>query len=99
MWLYVRQISRQGCVCNKNKMSARLWPTSEGNTKCVKCPEGTFSRNNSYEEKCVPDTDDCKSMPCVNNGTCTDLVDDFSCTCLEGFSGRRCEHGTNNCMP
>ncbi|XP_052809987.1 uncharacterized protein LOC128238284 isoform X2 [Mya arenaria] len=73
--------------------------TSEGNTKCVKCPEGTFSRNNSYEEKCVPDTDDCKSMPCVNNGTCTDLVDDFSCTCLEGFSGRRCEHGTNNCMP
>ncbi|XP_052809994.1 fibropellin-1-like isoform X3 [Mya arenaria] len=73
--------------------------TYEGNTKCVKCPEGTISENNSYEEKCMPDTDDCRSLPCVNNGTCTDLVNDFICTCPKGFSGRRCEHDSDDCVP
>ncbi|XP_052809997.1 delta-like protein 1 isoform X6 [Mya arenaria] len=68
--------------------------TYEGNTKCVKCPEGTISENNSYEEKCMPDTDDCNPMPCMNNGTCTDLVDDFKCTCPGGIFGRRCELAT-----
>ncbi|WAR06696.1 DLL1-like protein, partial [Mya arenaria] len=77
------------------KCSSCSEATAEGDTKCVRCPEGTISPNNSSEEKCMPDTDDCALMPCMNNGTCTDLVDDFKCTCPGGISGRRCEHATS----
>jgi hypothetical protein len=27
------------------------------------------------------ETDECESNPCLNNGTCTDLVYDYNCTC------------------
>ena len=37
------------------------------------------------------DIDDCSPSPCENGGTCTDLVDDFSCDCAAGFSGETCE--------
>ncbi|WAR07581.1 TNR21-like protein [Mya arenaria] len=68
--------------------------TKDGNTICVECPEGTVSPNISSDEKCMPDTDDCAPMPCMNNGSCTDLEDDFKCTCPEGFAGRNCEYDT-----
>ena len=37
------------------------------------------------------DIDDCSPSPCENGGTCTDLVDDFSCDCAAGFTGFTCE--------
>ena len=37
------------------------------------------------------DIDDCSPSPCENGGTCTDLVDDFSCDCAAGFIGETCE--------
>lgn len=42
------------------------------------------------------DTNECHPNPCLNNGTCTDLVDDYNCTCLQGYVGRNCENGTYN---
>ena len=35
--------------------------------------------------------DDCASHPCFNNGSCLDAVNSYSCNCLEGFNGSRCE--------
>ena len=41
---------------------------------------------------------DCVKEPCMNNGTCIDLVNDISCNCSRGFEGRFCEINTNDCV-
>ena len=38
------------------------------------------------------DIDDCQPQPCQNNGTCHDLVNDYTCGCVEGFNGTKCEN-------
>ena len=39
------------------------------------------------------DIDDCAGHPCKNNGTCTDQVNGFNCSCVPGFNGTQCETG------
>ena len=46
------------------------------------------------------DIDDCIDLPCDNGGLgnensppCTDLVDDYSCSCLAGYEGKNCTVG------
>ena len=41
-----------------------------------------------------PDIDECGSNPCANRGTCIDGVNSFTCSCVEGYTGRDCETGT-----
>ena len=36
---------------------------------------------------------DCSSDSCQNGGTCTDMVDGFSCTCVSGYTGTICQTG------
>jgi len=38
----------------------------------------------------LADIDNCASSPCANGGTCTDGVNDFTCTCAAGFQGKTC---------
>ena len=38
-----------------------------------------------------PDIDDCASEPCQNAGTCTDGLNSYTCTCLDGWTGDNCE--------
>ncbi|XP_033994301.1 coagulation factor IXa [Trematomus bernacchii] len=37
------------------------------------------------------DGNQCKSSPCLNQGSCTDQLGYYTCTCPSGFTGRRCE--------
>ena len=39
------------------------------------------------------DIDECASNPCLNDGTCTDRVNSFTCGCVLGFRGTRCQTG------
>ena len=39
------------------------------------------------------DINECESRPCLNNGTCTDRINAFNCSCQPGFSSNRCEIG------
>ena len=34
---------------------------------------------------------ECASDPCLNGGTCNDEIGYYTCTCLEGYTGDRCE--------
>lgn len=36
------------------------------------------------------DIDECAAHPCQNNGTCTDLINDYQCHCIDGFNGTNC---------
>ena len=41
----------------------------------------------------VIDINECRSNPCLNNGTCNDRINGFNCSCPAGFAGKRCEIG------
>ena len=38
-----------------------------------------------------PETNECESNPCINNGTCVDEVDGYECTCVPEYAGKHCE--------
>jgi hypothetical protein len=37
---------------------------------------------------CDTDIDECSYSPCINGGVCTDLINDYRCTCPIGFAGQ-----------
>ncbi len=37
------------------------------------------------------DSDDCTPNPCLNGGFCVDGANTFTCQCLPGYEGTRCE--------
>ncbi|XP_052808439.1 fibropellin-1-like isoform X2 [Mya arenaria] len=42
---------------------------------------------------------ECASNPCINGGTCNDLVNEFTCTCATGFKGITCQTNDCNTLP
>ncbi|RUS79627.1 hypothetical protein EGW08_012596 [Elysia chlorotica] len=43
--------------------------------------------------------DPCDSDPCLNGGTCQSGYGNFTCTCVVGFTGKRCEINIDDCLP
>ena len=41
----------------------------------------------------VADVDECSNKPCENSGVCVDGIDDFTCQCQPGFTGKKCQTG------
>ena len=39
------------------------------------------------------DIDECASSPCENGATCADAVNLYTCHCVVGYMGTRCETG------
>uniref|UniRef100_A0A669F625 Coagulation factor IX n=1 Tax=Oreochromis niloticus TaxID=8128 RepID=A0A669F625_ORENI len=37
------------------------------------------------------DGNQCMSRPCLNQGSCKDILGSYTCTCASGFTGRNCE--------
>ncbi|CAM5131664.1 unnamed protein product, partial [Natator depressus] len=40
---------------------------------------------------------ECKSAPCINGGSCQDLVSAFVCICMSGYTGEFCEVDIDVC--
>ncbi|XP_049322590.1 protein crumbs homolog 2a [Astyanax mexicanus] len=40
---------------------------------------------------CDEDLDECKDSPCQNRATCVDGVNQYSCICARGYSGKQCQ--------
>ena len=38
------------------------------------------------------DIDECTSNPCIN-GECSNAVNQYSCSCDDGYNGENCENG------
>ena len=34
--------------------------------------------------------DECISNPCMNGATCSDGVNEYTCTCVDGYAGTMC---------
>ncbi|KAK6293835.1 hypothetical protein J4Q44_G00361610 [Coregonus suidteri] len=41
---------------------------------------------------------ECSSSPCLNGGSCVDLVDKYACFCLDGYSGKNCDIDIDVCL-
>ena len=44
----------------------------------------------------LSDVDECLSDPCMNNGSCSDELNGYRCSCVVGYSGHHCETGIYN---
>ncbi|KAK7506491.1 hypothetical protein BaRGS_00001966, partial [Batillaria attramentaria] len=80
---------------------------------CVENYSGTFTNStcvstNAYHRicQCFPgytgplcdiEIDECASEPCLNGGTCTDLINGFECSCRANFTGTTCELPEKRC--
>ncbi len=68
------------------------------------CPPGSTSCRDS-EGQALPEDrnalclnhDDCATNPCGIGGRCFDAVQNYTCACHEGFSGRNCEIDEDEC--
>ena len=40
----------------------------------------------------------CSSNPCLNNGLCISLVNEYRCVCLDDYIGSNCEKMSNECL-
>ena len=41
----------------------------------------------------LADINDCADQPCQNGGNCTDAVNNYTCNCVAGYSGKNCSVG------
>ncbi|CAC5361885.1 unnamed protein product [Mytilus coruscus] len=78
-------------------------PGSIGSTVTYTCQTGYLLLDGSPSRKCELNAiwsgtkprcayyNSCASGPCKNGGSCTNIPDDYQCTCTHGWSGKNCD--------
>ena len=54
---------------------------------CAEVKRVSSNKNTLY----VVDIDECMSSPCMNNGTCTEASNGYTCKSAPGYTGVNCE--------
>ena len=49
-------------------------------------------------QTCQVDIDECEVEPCRHNSTCTNLINDYSCSCWPGYDGKNCSQDISDCL-
>ena len=62
---------------------------------CISCT-GDKCHNYVYVLCFVVAVNECSPNPCKNGGSCTDLVNGFSCSCVAGYNGDDCSSGKDH---
>ncbi|XP_022787244.1 protein eyes shut-like [Stylophora pistillata] len=60
---------------------------------CGPCPNGFTG-----DGKTCIDIDDCMNHRCSNSGSCVDGLNNYTCNCLEGYTGNHCEIDIDRCV-
>ncbi|CAL9688240.1 unnamed protein product [Knipowitschia caucasica] len=93
-----------GRFCNKDLRACLSAPCLHGGT-CQIADSGDATcvcAHGYHGDRCQLRAGPCHQLrsPCLNGGQCDDqsgFLDTFTCRCLAGFSGRRCEQDVDDC--
>ena len=77
----LKQVQRQNCFSNHSLKFLDLF--SKLNVHSV----------GSFAVLAVSDINDCANNSCLNNATCIDQINGYTCNCSIGFTGAFCETG------
>ncbi|XP_071829906.1 uncharacterized protein [Apostichopus japonicus] len=76
----------------------RYYQPNVGQRFCLICDgrQTTESAGSTSQAQCI-DVDHCSSSPCLNSGSCENLIQDYLCSCIPGFIGSNCEIEIDEC--
>ncbi|EDO26215.1 predicted protein, partial [Nematostella vectensis] len=40
---------------------------------------------------------ECLNNPCAHGGSCTNAAGDYSCACIQGWTGKNCDQDADEC--
>ncbi|CAB4028365.1 Signal peptide, CUB and EGF-like domain-containing 1 [Paramuricea clavata] len=85
---YLNKTLRSCGKCSKGFYQDQREYRNESCTKCAGANLTTLRSGAKAAGECVGY---CASSPCLNGGKCTNLDNDFNCTCLEHLGGKQCQ--------
>uniref|UniRef100_A0A803THD6 EGF-like domain-containing protein n=1 Tax=Anolis carolinensis TaxID=28377 RepID=A0A803THD6_ANOCA len=106
-------INTYKCSCPRGTQVCHLGSVSHGpcsglpqDSQATMAPFSKACLSSSAGVHCEINVDDCSpssgpdtlTPKCFNNGKCLDRVGGYSCLCLPGFVGERCEGDVNECL-
>nr|XP_046246089.1 delta-like protein C isoform X2 [Scatophagus argus] len=89
-----------GLYCNLDLNYCTNHKPCRNDASCTNTGEGSYTctcRPGFTGKDCEIETNECDSNPCMNGGSCKDLVNGYSCACPQGFYGANCETSLMTC--